>query len=67
MMGEKTVAVGACGFGAVVLWARGLAGERVWVVTGRNGENLLRTEGATQAEAWHRAVEQARELGMAFP
>ena len=30
MLGEKTVAVGARGFGALVLWARGLAGERAW-------------------------------------
>ena len=28
LMGEKTVAVGARGFGALVIWARGLAGER---------------------------------------
>ena len=27
--GEKTVAVGARGFAALVVWARGLGGERV--------------------------------------
>jgi transposase len=32
LMGEKTVAVGARGFGALVVWARGLAGERVWAL-----------------------------------
>src|SRR3954454_13907095 len=32
LVGEKTVAVGASGFGALVLWARGLAGERVWAL-----------------------------------
>jgi hypothetical protein len=36
----------------------------VWVVSGRNGENQLRAEGATSAEAWLQAVEQARLLGM---
>ena len=29
LLGEKTVAVGARGFGALLLWARGLDGERV--------------------------------------
>src|SRR4051812_42487936 len=32
LVGEKTVAVGASGFGALVLWARGLAGERAWAL-----------------------------------
>ena len=32
MLGEKTVAVGARGFGALVLWARSLAGERAWAL-----------------------------------
>ena len=32
LVGEKTVAVGARGFGALVIWARGLAGERVWAL-----------------------------------
>jgi hypothetical protein len=39
------------------------AGPR-WLVTGTNGENGLRAEGDTQAEAWQRAREQARALGM---
>ncbi len=32
LTGEKTVAVGARGFGALVVWAGGLAGERVWAL-----------------------------------
>jgi hypothetical protein len=36
----------------------------VWLVTGSNGENLIRAEGATRAEAWHRGVEQAAAVGM---
>jgi hypothetical protein len=42
----------------------GELGERVWIVSGHNGENLIRAEGATQGEAWRRAVEQARGVGM---
>ena len=42
MVGEKTVAVGARGFGALVLWARG------WSVSGRG---RLRTAGMSLA-AW---------------
>jgi hypothetical protein len=38
------------------------AGE--WVVSGTNGENLLVARGETQAEAWWRACEQARAVGM---
>jgi hypothetical protein len=33
-------------------------------VTGTNGENALRAEGGSQAEAWALANEQARALGM---
>jgi len=32
LRGEKTVAVGARGFGALLIWARGLDGERVWAL-----------------------------------
>src|SRR3954471_17357387 len=32
VIGEKTVAVGAKGFAALVVWARGLGGERVWAL-----------------------------------
>ena len=35
-----------------------------WLVTGSNGENLIRAVGHTQAEAWRGAAEQARSLGM---
>jgi hypothetical protein len=30
VLGDKTIAVGGRGFAALVIWARGLAGERVW-------------------------------------
>jgi hypothetical protein len=36
----------------------------LWRVTGANGENALDVTGETQAEAWYRAIEQARSLGM---
>src|SRR5262245_8479345 len=39
------------------------AGPR-WLVTGTNGGNVLRAEAPTQTEAWRRAAEQARALGM---
>jgi len=32
LIGEQTVQVGAKGFAALVLWARGLGGERVWAL-----------------------------------
>src|SRR5512133_4317477 len=32
LLGEQTVAVGQRGFGALLRWARGLAGERVWAL-----------------------------------
>ena len=44
--------------------AHTLDGRPVWVVAGSNGENLIRAEGSTSAEAWARAVEQARLLGI---
>jgi hypothetical protein len=37
------------------------------VVSGGNGENLVFAEGKTQGEAWQRAVEQARSVGMLAP
>jgi hypothetical protein len=38
------------------------------IVTGSHGgENLIHATGATQAEAWQRAIEQARALGMLAP
>jgi hypothetical protein len=39
-------------------------GTLLWVVTGSNGENLIRAEGATRAAAWLAAREHARALGM---
>jgi hypothetical protein len=41
----------------------GLAGA-VWLVTGTNGGNRIEARGETQAEAWHRAAEQAEAVGM---
>jgi hypothetical protein len=38
-----------------------------WLVTGANGENVIEARAATQAEAWHRAVEQAAVAGDAGP
>ena len=32
LLGEQTVQVGAKGFAALVVWARGLGGERVWAL-----------------------------------
>ena len=32
VLGDKTVAVGARGFAALVIWARGLDGELVWAL-----------------------------------
>jgi len=32
LLGEKTIVVGARGFGSLVVWARGLAGERAWAL-----------------------------------
>jgi hypothetical protein len=35
-----------------------------WLVTGTNCENVIKAEGATQAEAWHRACGQAAAADM---
>ena len=32
LVGEQTVQVGARGFAALLSWARGLGGERVWAI-----------------------------------
>jgi hypothetical protein len=37
----------------------------LWMVSGTNGENRIEARGASQAEAWWRAVEQAAAVGMA--
>jgi hypothetical protein len=39
-------------------------GRKLWFVSGTNGENFIRANGASQAEAWHRAREQAEAAGM---
>jgi hypothetical protein len=38
-----------------------------WFVTGTNGENAIRAAGRTREEAWWRACEQARAVGMLAP
>ena len=35
-----------------------------WLVSGSNGDNLIRAEGSTPDEAWAVAEDQARSLGM---
>jgi hypothetical protein len=42
----------------------GSDGSRHWLVSGSNGENLIRAEGVTRDEAWRKALEQARAVGM---
>ena len=39
------------------------AGGQAWIVVGFNGAGRIRTDGATQTEAWFHAIEQARSLG----
>src|SRR4051794_15195647 len=39
----------------------------VWLVTGTNGENRIEAHGRSQSEAWWRACEQARSVGMLAP
>jgi hypothetical protein len=39
-------------------------GGIVHVIIGTNGENQIRAEGETAAEAWYRALGQAAEVGM---
>jgi hypothetical protein len=49
-------------------WSVGeIASAAAWVVSGANGENILDARGRTQAEAWWRACEQARAVGMLAP
>lgn len=46
-------------------WSIGDVGTSTgWLVTGINGENMIRAEGRTHAEAWYRACQQAESLGM---
>jgi hypothetical protein len=40
------------------------ASTLIWLVSGRNGENVIRAEGLTQAAAWRAACDQARAAGM---
>jgi hypothetical protein len=39
-------------------------GARAWLVTGHRGGRWLMAQGATRGDAWGRAVEEARSLGM---
>ena len=46
-------------------WSIGeTGGAGYWLVTGTNGENVIRTQGRTQTEAWYRATLQAEAVGM---
>jgi hypothetical protein len=46
-------------------WSVGETGTATkWLVSGVYGENAVAAAGRTQAEAWHRAVEQAAAVGM---
>jgi hypothetical protein len=46
-------------------WSVGeTGGAGAWQVTGANGENQIAARGRTQAEAWHRACQQAAAVGM---
>jgi len=42
------------------------ARDRGLLVTGANGENAISVKGRSQAEAWHRAVEQAEAVGLVW-
>ena len=50
----------------VVGWSVGDIGSG-WLVVGCNGENLLRAEAPTLAEAYRRACDQAELCGMLHP
>ncbi len=39
-------------------------GSSSCLVSGHDGEDLIRVEGPTQSEAWRMATDQARSLGM---
>jgi hypothetical protein len=39
----------------------------LWAVSGTNGENAIDARGTSQDEAWWRACEQARAVGMLAP
>jgi hypothetical protein len=46
-------------------WSIGeTGGAGVWLVIGSNGENVIKAEGKSQAEAWYRATLQAEAVGM---
>src|SRR3954447_5006137 len=64
LLGERTVQVGIRGFGALLVWARGLEGERVWALEDcshvsasferfliERGERVLRVPTRLMAEA----------------
>jgi hypothetical protein len=46
-------------------WSVGdIATATYWQLDGRNGENLILAVAISQAEAWWKACEQARAMGM---
>jgi hypothetical protein len=49
-------------------WSVGdVEGAAVWFVTGTNGENRIKAEGRTQAEAWYRATLKAEVVFREYP
>jgi hypothetical protein len=53
---------GGCSIGDTAFFVE--VGGLVHVVTGTNGENMIRAEGATCAEAWRRALDRAAAVGI---
>ena len=77
VLSEKTVAVGAGGFASLVVWARGLQGERVWAledcrhVSGSferfllaRGERIVRVPTKLMAEARKGARQRGKSDGI---
>ncbi len=48
----------------ITAWTNGAGEGPTWIVSGSNGENQIRAEGATAAEAWQATLGQARGQGM---
>ena len=76
LLGERTVGVGVRGFGALLVWARGLDGERVWAledcrhVSGsferfliERGERVLRVPTRLMADARRGGRERGKSGG----
>ena len=61
---EASSTLGRAGWSVGVAIFIGPAGDRVWLVSGSNGENMIQAEGPTEVEAWRGALAQARSIGM---